>query len=394
MKLSIETLMSHLGESRDDFQGAVVPPLFQNSLFTFKDWDSIDSAFDNRTEVPIYTRLSNPTTVVAEEKIAALAGENYQARLTASGMAAVSSAILNVVSPGDHIVAVKNVYGPTNNFIGQYLREKMNVSVTFVSGTEVDEFENAISEKTSLIYLESPSSVIFSLQDIAAVAQLARHHGITTIIDNTWATPMFQKPLDMGIDIEIHSVSKYIGGHSDIVAGVIISSPERIHSIICNESELLGATIAPFTSWLITRSLRTLPMRLDYHQKNAMLVANFLEQHPDIANVNYPGLPSHPQHNLALKQMSGFSGLLSFTLTWDDLDRIKLFFNSLKVFQRGVSWGGHESLIYAPAISYLKELPPERFNDLGISLGDMRISVGLENAEDLIADLSQALEAD
>jgi len=392
MKLSIETLMSHLGEDREKFQGAVVPPLFQNSLFTFKDWDDIDAAFEERTDTPIYTRLTNPTTIVAEQKIAALAGEGYNARLTASGMAAVSSAILNVISPGDHIVAVKNIYGPTNNFVNRYLREKMNVTVTFVSGEDASDFERAIEKNTSLVILESPSSAIFSLQDIAAVAQLAKHHGITTMIDNTWATPVYQKPLDLGIDIEVHSVSKYIGGHSDIVAGVIISSAARINSIICNESELLGATIAPFTSWLITRSLRTLPMRLDYHQKNAMAVAGFLEEHSCIADVHYPGLPSHPQHDLALKQMSGFTGLLGFRLLWTDLDRIKTFFNSLEVFQIGVSWGGHESLIYAPAISYLKELPPERFEDLGISFGDMRISVGLENADDLVCDLARALD--
>lgn len=392
MKLSIETLMSHLGEDREKFQGAVVPPLFQNSLFTFRDWDDIDAAFENRTGIPIYSRLSNPTTIVAEQKIAALAGEGYRARLTASGMAAVSSAILNVISTGDHIVAVKNIYGPTNNFINCYLREKMNVSVTFVSGENVGDFEAAIEKNTSLIILESPSSAIFSLQNIAAVAQLAKRRGINSIIDNTWATPVYQKPLDLGIDIEVHSVSKYIGGHSDIVAGVIISSEARINNIICNESELLGATIAPFTSWLITRSLRTLSMRLEYHQKNAMAVASFLEKHASIEKVHYPGLPSHPQYDLAVEQMSGFTGLLSFRLTWSDLNRIKSFFNALEIFQIGVSWGGHESLIYAPAISYLKELPPERFDDLGISLGDMRISVGLENAEDLVSDLAQALD--
>ena len=392
MKPSIETLLAHLGEDRKQFHGAVVPPLYQNSLFTFKDWDDIDAAFEDRTGRPIYTRLTNPTTAVAEQKIAALAGDGYHARLTASGMAAVSSAILNVISPGDHIVAVKNVYGPTNNFINRYLREKMNVSVTFVPGDTVSGFKKAITGKTTLIILESPSSAIFGLQDIVAVARLAKSLGITTMIDNTWATPLYQKPLDMGVDIEVHSVSKYLGGHSDIVAGAIISSPGRIRSITVNESELLGATIAPFTSWLITRSLRSLPMRLEYHQKNAMAVAEFLDRHPGVARVFYPGLPSHPQHDLAGKQMSGFTGLLSFRLASNDLDRIKTFFNSLEIFQIGVSWGGHESLIYAPAISYLKELPPERFDDLGISLGDMRISVGLENVEDLIRDLSRALE--
>ena len=204
MKPSIETLLAHLGEDRERFHGAVVPPLYQNSLFTFKDWDDIDAAFEDRTGRPIYTRLTNPTTSVAEQKIAALAGDGYHARLTASGMAAVSSAILNVISPGDHIVAVKNVYGPTNNFINRYLREKMNVSVTFVPGDTLSGFKKAITGKTTLIILESPSSAIFGLQDISAVAQLAKSLGITTMIDNTWATPLYQKPLDMGIDLEVH----------------------------------------------------------------------------------------------------------------------------------------------------------------------------------------------
>ena len=210
-------------------------------------------------------------------------------------------------------------------------------------------------------------------------------------MDNTWATPLYQKALELGVDIEVHSVSKYLGGHSDIVAGAIISIPERIRDIAVNESELLGATIAPFTSWLITRSLRSLPMRLDRHQENAMAVARYLEEHPDIARVRYPGLPGHPQHELAKRQMTGFTGLLGFSLAWDDPDRVKAFFNALEIFKIGVSWGGHESLVYAPAISYLKELPAERFDELGISLGDMRVSIGLENSDDLIADLAAAL---
>ena len=394
-KPALDTLMAHLGEDRSQYDGAVVPPVFQNSLFTFKDWDDIDNAFDNRTKRPIYTRLVNPTTRIAEEKLAALAtsGEGeVEARLTASGMAAVSAAIMHAVKAGDHVVAVKNVYGPTNNFLNSYLKRKMGIETSFVSGIDVSDFEEAISSKTSLIVLESPSSAIFSLQNIEEVATLARSKGITTLIDNTWATPLFQKPLGMGIDLEVHSASKYLGGHSDVLGGVILGSPERMQSIAVNEGELFGGTIAPWTSWLITRSLRTLSMRMDRHQSNALKVATFLENHPKVNLVRYPGLKSHPQYELGCKQMSGFTGLMGFQLTTEDLPSIKRFFNGLHYFKIGVSWGGHESLIYAPAISYLKELPPERFAELGISLGDMRISVGLENASDLMDDLSQALD--
>lgn len=391
MKRRIETLLCHRGEKRTESEGAVVPPLHQSSLFTFTDWDDINQAFDARTERSIYTRLTNPTTRVAERKIAALAGEKYDCRLTASGMGAISAAVMNVLSTGDHIIAVKNIYGPTNNFINRYLKRKMDISVTFVSGADPAEFEQAITDRTALILLESPSSALFGLQDIHAVADIARTRGITSLIDNTWATPLYQKPLDMGIDLEVHSVSKYLGGHSDIVAGAIISSPQRIRDIVLNESELLGATIAPHTSWLITRSLRSLPMRLEAHQRNGMAVARFLEGHPRIRQVRHPGLESHPQHELAKRQMTGFTSLMGFELDSDDPEHIKAFFNSLELFLIGVSWGGHESLIYAPALGYRKELPKERFDDLGISPGDLRISVGLEHAADLIADLEQAL---
>ncbi|MDG1891835.1 MAG: aminotransferase class I/II-fold pyridoxal phosphate-dependent enzyme [Verrucomicrobiota bacterium] len=393
-KTSTETQMAHLGENRSRYDGAVVPPVFQNSLFTFENWDDIDAAFETRTQRPIYTRLMNPTTRVAEQKIAALASTSrtdIQAHLTSSGMAAMSAAIFHVVEPGDHVIAVKNIYGPSNNFLNTYLRKKMEVVTTFVTGTSLEEFEQAITAKTRLIVLESPSSAVFSLQDISKVAALAKSRRITTLIDNTWATPIFQKPMDMGIDLEVHSVSKYIGGHSDVVAGVIIGSSERIKDIIVHEGELFGGIASPWTSWLVTRSLRTLSMRLERHQKNAQSVATFLEQHPKVREVHYPGLKSHPQHELACRQMSGFTGLLSFRLDTEHLPSIKRCFNALQYFQIGVSWGGHESLIYAPAISYLKELPPERFKDLGISLGDMRISVGLEDPEDLLEDLSQAI---
>jgi len=392
---SIDTLMTHHGEDRTSLEGAVVPPVFQNSLFTFQDWDDIDAAFADRTQRPIYTRQINPTARIAEQKIAALATESrtdIDAKLTASGMAAISAALFHVLSPGDHVVAVKNVYGPTNNLLNRYLREKMGIETTFVDGSQVSDFQQALTDQTKLIMLESPSSAVFTLQNIREVTALARSRGITTVMDNTWATPVFQKPMDMGVDLEVHSVTKYLGGHSDVLAGVIIGAKDRIQKIATDEGELLGGTIAPWNAWLITRSLRTLSMRLERHQKNGMAVASFLDQHPKVRQVRYPGLKSHPQHALANQQMNGFTGLMGFELNTQDLGAIKRFFNGMSLFQIGVSWGGHESLIYAPAISYLKELPPERFKDLGISLGDMRISVGLEDASDLIADLSEGFE--
>lgn len=387
----IETMISHYAEEREKYEGAVVPPIFQNSLFVFDSWEAIDKAFDDRINTSIYSRGRNPGVHMVEKKMAALAG-GEKSKLFTSGMAAITAAVLHFLNAGDHVIALKNVYGPANNLIHVYLRQKMGIETTFVSGNDLIEFDEAIQENTKLIYLESPSSAVFSIQDIEGVCQLARSKGIKTMIDNTWASPIFQQPLKMGVDLEIHSCSKYIGGHSDVVAGLVIGNSKDIDSISVNEFELLGGKIAPNEAWLIMRSLRTLPIRMKAHQEHAMKVAEYLDDHPNISHVNYPGLKSFPQYALAKKQMSGYSGLMSFKLKTTNLEQIKSFFNSLEIFKIGVSWGGHESLIYAPAISYLKELNPEQFDNLGISLGDMRISVGLENPEDLINDLDQALE--
>jgi cystathionine beta-lyase/cystathionine gamma-synthase len=389
--LGIETLLTHYSENRAANAGAAVPPIFQNSLFTFESWEEIDRAFDDRANNFIYSRGKNPTVAVTEAKIARMAG-GEDARLFGSGMAAISAALLHYLKCGDHVVTIKNTYGPTNTLLNSYLRQKMNIETTFIDGVEVSEFEDAIRTDTKVIYLESPSSAIFSLQDIAAVTRLARERGIHTVIDNSWATPIFQKPLAMGADLEVHSCSKYLGGHSDLVAGVVIGSKEDITSISVNESEILGGITAPVEAWLIMRSLRTLPMRMLRHQDNALQVARFLQGHPKIRQVRYPGLETFPQYELGQKQMTGYSGLFSFKLATDDLDEIKMFFNSFNIFQIGVSWGGHESLIYAPAISLSKELPAEQFRNMGISFSDMRLSVGLETCQDLIDDLQSALK--
>lgn len=386
-----ETDLIHHGEDRAAHHGAAVPPLYATSTFTFEGWDAIDAAFGDRTNAFLYTRSGNPTVRLAEEKLAKLAG-GEKARLFGSGMAAISAAILSCVSSDDHVIAVRNVYGPANNLLNVYLRQKMGLETTFVGGDDPAEFEAAITDRTRLIYLESPSSAVFGLQDLAAVAEIAQARGIRTAIDNTWATPIFQRPLDLGIDLELHSVSKYLGGHSDFVGGAVIGATEVVDSLAVAEGELLGGTMGPFEAWLLLRSLRTLPLRLRQHEASAMQVARFLEAHPGIRRVFYPGLESHPQHDLAQRQMSGTTGLMGFELATDDLGAIRRFVDGLELFGLGVSWGGHESLVFAPAIAYLKELPPERFAALGIAAGTIRISVGLEHADDLVDDLAQALD--
>ncbi|GIU11720.1 hypothetical protein TUM4261_23850 [Shewanella sp. c952] len=389
-KLHIDTLMVRDKPTKPDPYGAVVPPIYQNSLFTFESWEAIQDAFTDKVNNCIYTRGNNPTVALTENKIAQLA-KGEKAKLFSSGMAAVSAGMLHFLNAGDHIITLKNIYGPAISLINDFICPKMGVEVSFVSGECLKELESQIKPNTRLVYLESPTSVVFSLQDLRQIAKLAKRHGIATMIDNTWATPIFQKPLTMGIDLEVHSCSKYLGGHSDIVAGVLIGSDALLASIHCREYELLGAKMAPMEASLLLRSLRTLDMRMERHQQSAMKVANFLEQHPKIETVNYPGLASFTQSKLAEQQMTGFSGLMSFKLKTDNLELVKQFFNHLTLFSIGVSWGGHESLIYAPAISCMQEQSGEQFAKMGISLGDMRISIGLEQVDDLIDDLTSAL---
>lgn len=390
MTKKINTLLCNDEGHYKSNQGAIVPPIYQNSLFSFESWDDIDQAFSSPSDHYIYSRLHNPTSRIAEEKIAALA-DAEDAKLTASGMGAISAAILHYVNHGDHIITIKDIYGPANGFINGFLKEKCNISASFVDGTVVENFEKAIQKNTKLIYLESPASITMSLQDLEGVVAIAKKYNIATVIDNTWSSPIYQRCIEIGIDMEVHSASKYLCGHSDVVAGVIIGRKKDLQEILIKEHALLGAKMSPFESWLILRSLRTLTLRMQAHQLAGIEVARFLQDHPMVRKVMYPGLESFPQYDLAHKQMKGFGSLLSFELATDKLDKIKAFVDGLRLFHLGVSWGGHESLVYAPVISYAKELSPEQFKKMGIIPGLIRISIGLESVEDLIKDLDKNL---
>lgn len=382
------TRVLHSGEDPSKYFGAVVPPIVQTSLFVFENYEAIDEAFGDREHHFIYTRGQNPTIDLTAAKIAEL--ENADAaRLFASGMAAISSTILSQVSQGDHIVCVKSAYGPAMNFMREWL-PRFGVETTFVDGKDPLDFEKALRPNTRLFYLESPSSAIFELQDLRAVASIAKKHQVTTVIDNSWATPVFQRPLDLGIDLVVHSATKYLAGHSDVVAGVCAGRKALIDKIAENEHILLGGISGPFEAWLLLRGLRTLDVRLERHQANAMKVATFLESHPKVKIVHYPGLKSHPQHSLARAQMSGFSGLMSVAIDCD-LQGVKRFINHLRLFRLGVSWGGFESLAYAPIISMAREQPEEVWRAAGVEPGLVRLSIGLEDVEDIIDDLDTAL---
>lgn len=389
--LHLETQLARQLADTDPAYGAAAPPIYQTSTHTFDSWDALAAAFDNRADTAFYGRQLNPSVQLTQRALAQMAGAEA-ARLFGSGMGAISASLLACLSNGDHLVAANGVYGPAGRFMAEWLPAKAGINTTFVKDMTPQAFCDACTPRTRVIYLETPSSGHFELQDIAAIAVLVKDRGIRIIVDNTWATPLGQSPLALGADLEIHSASKYLGGHSDLIAGVVLGSTALVQSISDDEAELLGARLAPMEAWLLLRGLRTLPWRMRAHEANGLAVARWLEEQPKIRKVKHPGLASHPQHQLAQRQMSRFSSLFGFTLATDDLDAIKAFFNSLKLFGRGVSWGGHESLIFAPAISALKEQSAERFAAMGLSLSDMRVSIGLEHADDLIADLRQALQ--
>lgn len=375
-----ETLCAHAGDDPSRWLGAPVPPIYQNSLFTCPDVEAFLGRAGRQPETYDYSRVANPTTDVLESKLAALEGVEA-ARCFASGMAAVSAAIMSCVRAGDHLVAVDTVYGPTRKLLSEYL-PRYQVSTTYVPGTDPQQFVDALRPNTRLIYLESPSSLVFELQDLAAVAALARERGIVTAIDNSWASPYFQNPAELGIDLVLHSATKYLGGHSDLVAGVVLGSAERLRELCAWEGQLLGGMLDPFAAWLMLRGVRTLPVRLDRHQQSATAIARFLEAHPKVARVYYPGLQSHPQHELALRQMRGCSGLLSFALKEPGLEPVRRVVDALQYFGIGVSWGGFESL----AIPITLPGSPAEDPAWGI-----RLHIGLETVDDLRADLDAAM---
>lgn len=373
---SDKTLLTH-DQHDEQHQGSVTYPIYQNSLFTFPTVEDYEKARENLVDSYLYTRGNNPTVKTLEERIAALE-QGEQARCFASGMAAISSAILSTVQNGDHIICVDQAYGPAREFLSEYLK-KFNILTTFVDGSCMEEIKHAALPNTKLIYLESPTSILFELQDIEACVSFARSIGAKTIIDNSWATPLFQKPLVMGVDLVVHSLTKYMTGHSDVVAGVVVGSKELISNINKNEHLLLGGILSPQNASLILRGMRTLAIRMEQHQKSAFEVASFLEKQSFITKINFPGLPSNPFHSLAKKQMSGFGSLLSFETTLP-YEVVREMVNRLELFRIGVSWGGYESLVTL-----------HRKND-PTNTQIVRLYIGLENPEDIIADLNAAFQ--
>jgi cystathionine beta-lyase/cystathionine gamma-synthase len=300
-------------------------------------------------------------------------------------MAAISNAIVSNINSGEHIICVNKPYSWTS-YLLKNLLPRFGVESTLIDGTDIDNFVKAKKKNTRIIYLESPNSWTFEMQDLAAVAKLAKKHNITTIIDNSYSSPLNQQPIKFGIDIVVHSATKYIGGHSDTVAGVMCGNKAMIEKVFNNEYLTFGGIIAPFNAWLLLRGLRTLPLRMERHAKTAQTLAQFLEKHPKISKVLYPFSESFPQYELAKKQMKKGGGLLSIIMKTKEVKKIEAFCNSLKHFQLAVSWGGYESLVF-PVCTFLDN---EKFSELPINL--VRLYAGLEDEQLLIADLNQALK--
>jgi cystathionine beta-lyase len=366
-------------------ENAVSPPIFQTSIFCFPSFASFHEAITDEVNHSLYTRGNNPTIMLAEQKIAALEG-GERAKLVSSGVSAIAHSIMAFVRSGDHVVCVEDCYSWTKVLLSSYLA-RFNVSVTFVEGTDPDEVIAAFRKETRVLYLESPTTLTFKLQDLPVLAAAARQRHIKSIIDNTWATPIFCNPISLGIDLVVHSGSKYLGGASDIIAGVIVGSKEDVDLIQKQEFLQIGTVADPFMAWLMIRGLRTLHIRMKAHYEGALAVAAFLEKHPKVKSVLYPMLDSYSQKDLARRLYKGGSGLFSFNLKTRKLEEVIRFVDTLTLFKRAVSWGGYESLIFPGAVKGGNS-GNAAFDDVSL----IRLHVGLEAAEDLIADLDRALQ--
>ncbi|MBB4230112.1 PLP-dependent transferase [Rhizobium mongolense] len=365
------------------FADAVVPPIFQTSLFTFSDYDDMIASYRGDKVRPIYTRGLNPTVRMFEEMLAKLEGAE-DALGFASGMAAISSAVLSFVEPGDRIVAVRHVYPDAFRLFGTILK-RMRIEVAYVDGRDEEAVAKALPG-ARLFYMESPTSWVMEAHDVGALAALAKRHGAVTMIDNSWASPFFQRPLTLGVDLVIHSASKYLGGHSDVVAGVIAGSKEMIARIKAEAYPYLGAKLSPFDAWLLIRGLRTLPLRMRAHETAAMAIAQRLQKFDVVEQVCHPGLSNRLPTGL-----NGTSGLFSFIFR-EGVD-IRAFADHLKLFKLGVSWGGHESLIVPGEVVLQQKAQPNSAHAFGIHPRSVRLHVGLEGTEALWRDIEEAIAA-
>ncbi|MDB5017482.1 MAG: mdeA [Mucilaginibacter sp.] len=383
--MELSYILNELGEERENYFNAVSPPIIQTSNFTFKTIADFRQALENEFDAMLYSRGHNPTLNILRQKLAALDGAE-DALVFSSGIAAISVPILALLKQGDHIVSVENPYSWTIKLFNEFL-SKFGISTTFVDGSAVENIENAIQPNTRLIYLESPNTFSYELQDLQAVAQVAKAKNIITMTDNSYCSPLYQQPIKLGIDLVAQSATKYIGGHSDVVAGVLTGSKALISRIFNHEFMNIGASLSPHSAWLLIRGLRTLPLRLQRSFETTKVITAWLAQHPEVDRVIWPFMRGFKQAALAQQQMQGCGGLFSFTLKDTSVQKIENFCNKLQHILMAVSWGGHESLII-PSIAGFPEADFDKNNARHLLI---RMYVGLEDADYLIKDLEQAL---
>jgi cystathionine beta-lyase/cystathionine gamma-synthase len=383
----LNTDLVHAGDEHNPSSG-VSSPIYQSATFSFQEPEDIAGAMTAEAHPQFYGRYATPNTKQVEATVARLE-EGEAALAVASGMAAVWLVLFTFLKPGDHVVAQHTLYPTTTKLIGKKLPE-MGIESTLVDQTDLFGFEAAIRPNTRLIYVESPANPTLSLTDLSGVARLARRRGILTVADNTFATPYNQRPLGLGIDLVLHSATKYLGGHSDVVAGVVAGSQEHV-SKMWRSHVMLGAVLHPFEAWLLQRGLRTFAMRMARHNDNGLTVARFLEGHPAVDQVYYPGLAGHPQHDLACSQMpGGFGGMVCFELAGGRKAGYELL-KRIQLITQAVSLGGVHSLITHPASTISVVQSDEAIAASGVRPGLVRFSVGVEDEQDIVDDLAQAL---
>lgn len=383
--MKFATKAIHIGEEpnlREGGYGDVVIPIHLATTFARREVDKPTRGYE-------YSRTGNPTRDALEKRLAAL--ENAKFGLAfASGLAAEATLLLSLLEKGDHVVAFDDLYGGTRRLFSDVL-SNFGLEFTYVDAREPENVEKAIKKNTRMIWLETPTNPLLRMCDIKAISEIGKAHNIITVVDNTFMSPYFQNPLDLGADVALHSTTKYLGGHSDVVGGAIMLSNEELYGKIKFNQNAIGAVPSPFDCFLVLRGIKTLAIRMEKHNCNAQEIAEFLESQPKVKKVHYPGLKSHPQHDLAKKQMSGFGGILSFELN-ANLKGVKAFLKKFKLFALAESLGGVESLIEHPALMTHASIPREEREKIGISDSLIRVSVGIEDLEDLIADFKQALD--
>jgi cystathionine gamma-lyase len=378
--MKFETKAIHTGQEPDPATGAVVVPLYFTSTFA--------QASPGKHGGYVYSRTQNPTRKALEECAAALENGKYGLAF-GSGMAAISD-VLGLLKAGDHIVCTNDIYGGTYRILEHVYRD-YGVDFSLVDTTDCANIEAAIKKNTRMIWLETPSNPLLRIVDLREAARIGKQRGIITVVDSTFATPYFSRPLDLGIDIVMHSTTKYLGGHSDVLGGLVITSNDELHERLEFCQNAIGGVPGPMDAWLVLRGIKTLAVRMRQHFANALEVAKYLESHPRVRRTIFPWLPSHPQHELAKRQMSGMSGMVSFEID-GGLEDARRFLERVRLFTLAESLGGVESLIEHPAIMTHSHVPPEIRQKTGISDSLIRLSVGIESVEDLIADLESALK--